>query len=590
MGRFYLVFAGLALIVTLIIVKLFWLQVVNSDNLREKAQAARHQSLALYNRGRILDRNGIVLAQDTLVYDIYAHPRYYFKTSPAQIAAVVAPILGMPVDRLAAKLSEPFSTISLRKNVAKEVIDRITAARIKTFDIDNETGEMFETAFPVPGLDFAKKPVRNYPQGGLAAHVLGYVNDEADISAGIEYTARHILRKTPAGMQRALLSGRGEPIDVGALPPETLVRLPKAEDVTLTLDARLQYIAERELKEGLEAVRAKRGTVIMMDPRTGGILAFAVLPAYLPDQYHKASARELKNWALSDVYPPGSTFKILTVAAGLEAGVIDRNSRIHDTGKMEIGGWPIRNYDYARHGAPGMIDLTYLLQHSSNIGSAKIAMRIPQDKYVKILQDFGMGRKTGIDLPGESAGLFDGKNKWDVATHASLGYGYGIGTTPIQIAAAIAAIANGGVWHTPHLLEGREDLRFHRVLSEGTARTVTDLLSESIATAETSTVRLADVAVAGKTGTSRKPSLDGRGYSDEVFTSFVGYFPAEDPQVLVLVLVDSPQITEAWGSTVAGPIFKAIAEETVAYLGLRKRKQAAKAAMPGRIPPPDRNR
>jgi len=281
---------------------------------------------------------------------------------------------------------------------------------------------------------------------------------------------------------------------------------------------------------------------------------------------------------MTDVYPPGSTFKILTVACGLESGVINEDSRIQDTGRMKIGGWTITNYDYAKRGAPGMIDLVYLLMHSSNIGSAKISMMIPQKTHASLLRAFGIGQKTGIDLPGESAGIFDDRSHWGPSTHASLGYGYGLASTPLQMASAVAAIANSGVWTTPHVLRSEKNVLRRRVLSPQTAAVTTRLLAQSINDNKTASVRLEGISVAGKTGTSRKPSANGRGYSNELYTSFIGYFPAERPQVLVAVVIDSPHMAESWGSTVAGPIFKAIATETVSYLGLKPVTIASTAA------------
>jgi len=581
-GRFFLVFGLLALIVGMVVCKLLWIQVVDSGNLSKKARQARQQTLSLFNRGRILDRNGVVLAQDTLVYDIFAHPKFYYKATPLQIAQAIGPILNLPVDPLAKKLAnDGLTTIGVKKNVPKPIVEAIKKARIPMIAVDSKSKKILygEDGKPVirntrvPGLDFSRKSVRNYPQGTLAAHVLGYVNDGADVSAGVEYSARHALRKEPTDLAKALLSGRGEYARPEEVSPEALVSVPQSDDVKLTLDSHLQYIAERELANGLKTNHAPRGTVLMMNPKTGEILAFASLPNYSPQLFYKADPEHLKNWALSDVYPPGSTFKILTVACGLESGVINRYTKLQDTGRMKVGGWMIQNYDYAKHGAPGMIDLNYLLQHSSNIGSAKISLMIPKETHHKLIEGFGMGSRTGIDMPGESAGILHDAATWDVSTHASIGYGYGLAATPIQVASAVAAIANGGIWNTPHVQKNAK-VKHRRVLSAETSAIMTDLLTTSIRDAKTSTVRLEGIDVAGKTGTSRKPRSDGKGYESSVFTSFVGYYPAKNPKALIMVVVDSPNVGEAWGSTVAGPIFHAIAQQSIGYLGLKPAKPA----------------
>ena len=589
--RVRLVIGLLLAIVAAIAGKLFFVQVIDAGNLQRKAGMSRNQALTLFNRGRILDRHGAILAQDTILYDVFAHPDYYWKAKPAEIAKALSPAIGIPEPELLKKLSLKYNTIALKKNLTKEEVQKIAKARMPVPAFDEKTrkplldddGKQIIKMKPIPGLDFSRKNTRNYPQGNLGAHVLGYVNDGAKISSGVEDTAGHILKKRPAELGHAILDGRGNLIEPGAVNPRDIVTTPKAQDVRLTIDARLQYVAERELATGLAKSNAKRGTVIMMDPRNGEILAFAVLPTYQPDEFYKAEPEALKNWATTDVYPPGSTFKIITLASGLESGVINRQTRIMDTGQMQVGGWTIKNYDYGKHGAPGMIDLIYLLQHSSNIASAKISMMMPIKRHHQILDNLGIGHKTGIDVPGESAGILLKPDKWDVSTHATIGYGYGMASTPIQMASAISAIANKGVWVTPHLIKGSK-VKTRRVFSETTTATMTDLLTESIQTAKTSTVRVEGMEIAGKTGTSRKPSADGRGYGSDIFTSFVGYFPARHPKVLMMVVVDSPHMAEAWGSTVAGPIFRNIAKETIGYLGLNTVKMGSAGGKTGVTP------
>jgi cell division protein FtsI (penicillin-binding protein 3) len=579
LGRFRKVAIVLVLILVAILSKLFYIQLIDASNLKKKAQLSRNQALTLFNRGRIMDRNGVILAQDTILYDLFAHPGYFYGIPRQDVARSLSPVLNMADTDLQKKLNEPYSTIGIQKNLTRHMVERIAGVRMPRLAYDpktkklllNDAGRPLTRQVPLPGLDFSKKNVRNYPQGNLAAHILGYVNDEAEISSGVESSAANILKKKPMDLSQTILDGRGNLVDLESLDPSHIVTLPKAQDVTLTIDARLQYVAERELAVGLAKSHARRGTVIMMDPRTGELLAFAVLPTYQPDKFYQAPAEALKNWAITDVYPPGSTFKILTLAAALETGVINKSTRILDTGRMKVGGWTIQNYDYGRHGAPGMIDLIYLLIHSSNIASAKISLMMQPQKQYDILRRVGIGSKTGIDIPGESAGIILPTSSWDESTHASIGYGYGMAATPIQMASAVSAIANGGIWNTPHVMHG-SPVTHRRIFTEKTCADMRELLTRSIREAKTSTVRLDSVEVAGKTGTSRKPNPNGRGYSPNIFTSFVGFFPAQAPKVLIMVVVDSPQMAESWGSTVAGPIFKNIAEETVSYLGLNASK------------------
>ncbi len=537
--------------------RLFYIQVVNANDYQSKAKHLRAQSVVMYNRGRILDRNGVVLAQDEILYDVFAHPRYYYKLTPADLAEKLSPVLHIPKSKLIQKLSLPYDTISVKKNISKSLARQIQKLGLS-------------------GIETPRKMLRRYPQSHLASHILGFVNDDASISTGIEKTSEKTLR-TPPEIPKMELDGHGDFINVHHINSKLVTDFAKADDVHLTIDARVQYAAESALAKGLAASKAKRGTVIILNPRNGEILAFAVSPDFDPEQYYKTPAENLKNWAITDVYPPGSTFKILTIASGLESGVINRYSRIHDTGILKMGGFTIKNYDYTSHGAPGDIDLVYLFQHSSNIGSLLVSLMMDPAEHYKLIHQFGLGEKTNIDIPGESRGILHTPDKWDQLTHGTIGFGYGLAATPIQVASAVAAIANDGIWITPHLLKNETNIVKRRVLSEKTSRTVTDLLTESIETAKTSTVRLQGFHLAGKTGTSRKPSADGKGYSNDVFTSFVGYFPAENPQVLMMVVVDSPRVGNAWGSTVAGPIFKNIAMQTVGYLGLKPSQAIATA-------------
>jgi len=582
--RTYLAMGLMLVFGSAIIVQLLSKQVFEAGTLHKKALSSRQQSGTLFSRGRIVDRNGIILAQDSILYDLYAHPVYYWDVKPQTIAETIAPFLKKPVDLLATTLSKDLPTIRVARNLPKPVVDGILKARITQPLIDpktrerlfDEDGHLLTKRIAVPGMDFSKKTVRKYPQGDLAAHVLGYLNDEAGISAGVEYSASATLKKRPLDMAQPTLDGRGRLIGAEEFRPESIVNIAQSDDVRLTIDSKLQYIAEEALKAGVERSKAEKGTVVMMNPRSGEILAFALFPKYNPEYFFKSDATQLKNYALSDVYPPGSTFKILTVACGLDTGAIQEDTKLQDTGRMKVGGWTIENYDYHQRPNPGMITLTYLLQHSSNIGSAKIALLMDKQQYWDRLNRFGIGRKTGIDLPGESAGILLPPNQWDISTKASMGYGYGIASTPIQLAAAVSAIANDGVWVQPHVIQDGKPLKRRRVLSTEAARTTTKLLAQSIASAKTSTVRLEGIALAGKTGTSKKPLEDGRGYSNKRYTSFVGYFPANAPEVLVMVVIDSPSMGESWGSTVAGPIFKEIGEKTARYLGIKSVTIASK--------------
>jgi len=538
----------------LIVLKLIQLQVIESGYLSEKARQMRQPLRTFSFRGEIVDRNGVRLAADTTLYDIYAHPKYY-KDKPEKMAMLLSPYLKQPEDLLFKKLNmldEP--TIKLAKNV-----DRGTVIKIKKLNLR--------------GLDLVKKNERVYPQGNLASHIMGYVNMDANLSAGVENTGSKDLEALPK-INPIEYNGKGDVIYDNNTDPAYATSPLTGEKLTLTIDTAIQHVAEIELGKMMQKTRADRGTVIVLNPKNGEILGFAVLPSYNPSNYNKAKASIVKNWVLSDVYPPGSTFKIITISSALETKSITKNERLMDTGKIKLKGWEITNYDYGKHGAPGLIGLKYLFMHSSNIGSLKVALKIPAEKHYNMLRLFGIGSKTGIDLPGESAGIIPPPKEWDVVKHATIGFGYSIASTPIQIASAVAAIANNGIWVTPHVIkynkaEREKRIKSHKVLSPETARTMTDILSASIQDSEAQAGKIPNYRVAGKTGTSRKPNPNGPGYiPGQVFTSFAGYFPAKNPQVVIMVVVDNPKGVEMWGSTVAGPVFNNIASETARILNI----------------------
>ena len=330
--------------------------------------------------------------------------------------------------------------------------------------------------------------------------------------------------------------------------------------------------------KAIEKFKAHRGAVIVMNPRNGEILAYAVYPYFDPNNFKNATSFQTKNWTLTDVFPPGSTFKAITIASAIELGKSNKYSRINDTGKIKVGWWTIKNYDYNRHPNPGMIDLVYLFEHSSNVGSVLVAQMMSRFEYYNMLKKFGFGEKTGIDLPGESVGLLKSPARWDASDHASMGYGYGSSVTAIQMVSAVSAIANDGVRVTPHVIKYSPEeeaikIKKVQVMTPEHARVVTELLTESINRGK-SPIKSDSYNIAAKTGTSIKPKENGSGYTNKLYTSIVGYMPSSDPQVLIYVIVDSAQGGEIWGNTVAAPIFKEISTQISHILNLQPDKAA----------------
>ncbi len=541
-----------------IILKLGYLQIIKYSDLKKQATENRSSERNFSFRGEIFDRNGIRLAGDTTIYDIYAHPRYYVKDKGAKvIATILAEHLKQPEWILRNKLSKyEYSTISIAKNVKVDIVDEKIKPEIK------EKG--------IRGLDFVKKNKRIYPQGNLASHILGYVNFDANLAAGVERTGHTSLIDIP-DLKPIEYDGKGNVIYDFYTDPEKITSPLKGSKLVLTIDSAIQLITETELAKMVEKTDADRGTVIVMNPKNGEILGFAICPNYDPNKYNIFNPSVIKNWALSDVYPPGSTFKIVTIASALGTGAITKDIKVEDTGVIEVQGWDIKNHDYPKNKNPGIIGLEELFRRSSNVGSLKIALKMSPYDHYRMLNLFGIGMKTGIDLPGESPGILPGIEKWDKITQGSIGYGYSIATTPIQMAAAVAAIANKGVWITPHVIKNyKNDDRIEKIkiLSEENAGIVTKLLADSIENGDSEAGKLKKYRVAGKTGTSKKPNPNGSGYLSDVYASFVGYLPAEDPKVLILVVIDNPKVKNAWGSSVAGPVFNSVAEEVGRVLNL----------------------
>ena len=555
-------FAHLIMLVVFLaaVIYLFLLQIVDIKHYKQKALKQRYGQNFIM-RGQITDRFGLRLAADKTSYNVYAH-REYFDHTPEELAEQLSPLLGVDKSFIINQIKKGAVVILLKKDVDRETADKIKKLGLREISLD-------------------KKNERVYPQDELAAHVIGYYNPDADTASGVELIAKNKLehvdnyipiKRTPRG-----------DIIYDTQTDALLAATPQVgKTVVLTINSSVQHICETELKKMINEKQAARGTVIVMNPKNGEILGYAVYPSYNPNNYKKTSAIVLKNWTLSDVYPPGSTFKTLTVASGIESGKINAYSKILDTGKMKLGNWEVQNYDYAKRPNPGMISLVYLFEHSSNVGSANIALMMSPSEFYGILSKLGIGKKTGIDLNGESSGLLPKAFKWDKSRQATMGYGYGASVTSIQMVSAVSALANNGIRVTPHVIkyspeEEQEKVQRIEALKPETARTVTALLAQSVA-ASRSPVNLEHYTVAAKTGTSRKPLENGKGYSNSLIGPVIGYFPTKDPQLLIYVVVDSASTGgPVWGNTVAAPVFKEVANQCARILNIPPDKNSGNA-------------
>ncbi len=542
-----------------LIIHLFFIQVIDIKKYRVKARNQR-ASRNFAVRGDIYDRTGLKLATDKVFYNVFARRADYDEdeSSPEVIAKKLAPILKVSKEELLKKLNSQDQIIAVKKDIDRNTAKEIAKLHLRAISLD-------------------KKNTREYPQGTLAAHVLGYYNFDADIANGVEYTEKDKLEHVE-NMVTFQRTQKGKIIYDFMTDPVATATNPKGQDVTLTIDGAIQHICEKELEKMVKEKEALRGTVIVMNPKNGEILAYAVYPTYDPNYFRSAPPNLIKNWTLTDVFPPGSTFKIITVASAMELGKIHENSKILDTGKTTIGKWLIKNYDYDVHPYPGNISLQYLFEHSSNIGAINVARTMTPKEFYDMLKKFGYGAKTGIDLPGESSGLLPYYSYWDQGIHATMSYGYGTSVTAMQMISAVQALANNGVRITPHVIKyspEEEALKVKRVqvVSPETAHSITKLLAASVNNGR-SVIKMDRYNVAAKTGTSRKPRENSVGYTPFMYTSTIGYFPATDPQILVYVMVDSAKVGAIWGNTVAGPVFHEVTTQIARIMNLKPDKPA----------------
>ncbi len=539
--------------------ELVWLHVVESDTFSALAQKQhRNDTQILPQRGSILDANRTLLATAEYLDDVEAAPNVLRGGNLAQtMASRLSQLLDKPEDQLLALLDQPGKPyVLLARGVAPDV-----SARIQEIKQDGQA----------PGISLRVTPYRTYPFGTLAAHVIGFHSQSGSGQYGIEGYYEDLLQGAPG---RRLSSSA----PFGGEAGEATWVLQNAEpgaDLVLTLDGGVQHIVERELEAALEEYGASSGTIIVMDPKTGAILAMASLPTYDANHYqefHKPSEDAYANPAISMQYEPGSTFKLITMAGALDSGVVTPSSTYYDGGSIEYGGVEIKNWDESGHGES---DMTDLLAFSSNVGAVHVGNRLGKDLFYEYVHAFGFGAPTHVDLWGEVRGdvLTPQSPNWYPSSLATNAYGQGIAVTPLQLTTAVAAIINDGVLMRPYVVqeirtedgvERVEPTPVRRVIRTETARTLLAMLVEASGRSESKLHRVEGYAVAGKTGTSSIPLPTG-GY-DERFTiaSYIGFGPVEDPRFIVLVKIDRPTV-EPWGSLVAAPVFRDVASELFRY-------------------------
>ena len=529
--------------------RLGYLQVVKHDEYLRLAESQHAKSIALRpKRGPILDRNGQVLAVSSGAETLYALPARV--DDPARLARRLAPVLGEPAADIAKRLDTSKRFVFVKRRLPPAVAE---AAR----------------ALHEPALGFLEESLRLYPNRELAAQVLGFEGGEGKGLAGIEQAWDAHL----AGQEgRALVERDALGREVTGAPVILKPSRP-GQGVVLTLDATLQYLAEKEIDAAWRRTRARAAMAVAIDPKTGEILALAIRPTFNPNAFATATDDERRNRAVTDPFEPGSTFKVILAAAALEEGVIRPTDRVFgENGAITIANATI--HDWKKY---GWLTFSEVLQYSSNVGSIKVGLSLGRERYYKYITGFGFGTATGAGLPGESRGQLRPPDRWSGLSLATMSIGQEISVTALQMVASFAAVANGGRLMQPQIVRavldenGRESRGFEpkamrQVISPQTAQTLTGMMTRVVSDGTGHNAAIAGFDVAGKTGTAQKLEPGTRRYSRAPgVLSFVGFAPADDPRLAMLVLLDEPK-NEKWGSEAAAPIFSAIGAEALRYL------------------------
>jgi cell division protein FtsI (penicillin-binding protein 3) len=534
----------------LVLLRLVQLTVVQGDELSRQAVGQHQRRLVLApRRGEIVDRHGEPLALSFPTESLFVRTRELPTTAEKQ-AATLASALHLSTREVQKTLRSSSRFVWLKRQASPE-----EAARVR--------------ALGLPGVDSVEEDRRFYPQGALAAPLLGFTDIDAKGLEGIERTYDQYLR----GESREILEERdaiGQTFVV-----QEGISSPEAFNVRLTLDAGLQYIAEQELLRSVTARRAAAGTAVILDPETFEILALAHVPTFDPNIPGKTRAEDRRNPIISNCYEPGSTLKVLLAAAALDSGSVRPEERIF----CELGHYPVGRHVIHDHHPYGTLTFTEVLQHSSNIGAAKIGERLGKNLYHKYLRDFGLGQRTGIDLPMESPGILASVDDWARINLVTASFGQGVAVTPVQLASAFAALANGGKLMKPYLvsavfdadgkvIKANNPTYIRQVVRPETAKLLVRLLEKIVERGGTGwRAQIEGVRIAGKTGTSQKINGAG-GYSAHGrIASFVGIVPADQPRFVILVAIDEPK-TAVYGGEVAAPVFQAIARQALLRIGI----------------------
>ena len=558
---------GVSLVFFILIIRIGYIQMVWGTELQEKALDQWTRTLDVYpQRGIIYDRTGkVVLAQSASADSIAARPSQL--EDPRDTADKLAAILGMDAEKLYEALSDTNrSEVWIKRQLTREESVSVRELNIK-------------------GIYFTEEPKRYYPNGNLASHLLGFTMRYAEPGEGlkgqegVELFYDKYLRGIPGQLvMETDARGREAPTNV-----ERLIPAIDGWNVHLTIDSTIQHFVEKAVSDAMDNYRANKVYCIVMDPKTSEILAMANRPDFDPNNPPRELGYEgmekfVKNIAVKDNMDPGSTFKIITAASALETGVATVNSSYFDPGYRTVDGQNIKCWRAGGHGQQGFYEV---VQNSCNPAFMDMALGMGKETFYDYIEAFGFGARTGIDISGEEQGVVMSRQQVKNVDLARIGFGQAIAVTPLQLINAVSAVVNGGNLMEPHIVKALEfddgvkhiyeevqPRVIRRVISEKTSEIMRDVLKSVVSKGSGKNAYIPGYRVGGKTGTAQKYSPTGGIMQGKVVSSFIGFAPADDPEIVVLFMVDEPQVSVDFGSVVAAPYVKMIMEDTLKYLGV----------------------
>jgi cell division protein FtsI/penicillin-binding protein 2 len=552
-------FLSIALLLwaSVVVARLADLQLAQGSRYRARAQRQQERRIEVSPlRGSIFDSAGRPLAVSVEVSSVYAIPDDV--KDPAATARLLARHLDVPEPALLGRLTQKKGFVWIARKIDRKKAAAVRAARI-------------------PGLHLVAETKRSYPKGSLAAAVLGYVGLDDKGLGGLEHSYDRTIRGKPGevvALTDARRSTYGEAVADKGRPPQ------EGASLVVTIDSGIQFATEQALSETVAETKATSGVAILLDPSDGSILAMATAPGFDPNEYGRYPAEARRNRAIADAHEPGSTFKIVTGALALENAVVTLDETI-DTGDgtIRVGNTVISEHDSKRFGA---LTLAGVMEHSSNVGIIRVGLRLGPQRLWEGATALGVGRPTGIDLPGENSGIFRRPERWSALSNATISMGQEVSLTPLQLAQIGAAIANGGRLVRPRLVrrvahpDGRVETfpppPSERVLSEETARTVRDLMVGVVEHGTGKKAAIPGFSVAGKTGTAQKAGVGGY-MPGRYVASFVGFAPSENPRIVGLVLIEEPRGGRYYGGDIAAPVFARAVSQALGILRVAPEEQ-----------------